>query len=358
MKNRKGTIKAKITKTHFKDRKNGNRKLKQLMKTKFKAYKRKKRVRQYNSDEDGEEVIPGDPEECMEQKTMVTNDNEDISETRGSRNGPSSEAKDAEEEGDSNDDDDDDDDETGGKRSKGNEGWADVMTKILTRRVDSKRPAILAKGRTDQEIARKKEIEKSKAQGFEIDGSEANPVAKDGAKTSYEREKSVKQMKRELRAKLIEKKTWENLGRVKPDVLNREKERALQRIATRGVVQLFNAVRDRQKTVAVKMNEVGGSEIKRERVMKSMTKGDFLDVLKQKAKSIPLKDAVKLEKKEATKADTGTKPTWNVFSEKFMLGAKMKDWDKDSDSNSDIWENDETLIKNENDNSPSSSDEG
>ncbi|EGT31081.1 hypothetical protein CAEBREN_13530 [Caenorhabditis brenneri] len=55
------------------------------------------------------------------------------------------------------------------------------------------------------------------------------------------KEKSLKHSVKEYRTKL---------AMVKPDITtDREKERNLRRIATKGVVQLFNAVSDRQKTM-------------------------------------------------------------------------------------------------------------
>ena len=48
----------------------------------------------------------------------------------------------------------------------------------------------------------------------------------------------------------------------------------------RGVVQLFNAVRKQQKDIDEKLSQVGSSIRKREKVMKSVSKGAFLDMLK------------------------------------------------------------------------------
>ena len=48
----------------------------------------------------------------------------------------------------------------------------------------------------------------------------------------------------------------------------------------RGVVQLFNAVKKQQKLVEDKLDDVGKSEYKKDKVMQSMTKGKFMDVLK------------------------------------------------------------------------------
>lgn len=106
------------------------------------------------------------------------------------------------------------------------------------------------------------------------------------------------------------KRAWEMMCREKPDVVkDRETERALQRISTRcvklflfnvlrnlkpdipfliptctflfrGVVQLFNAVRKHQKTIDIKVKEVGGSERKKAKLLSSVSKKDFIDVLR------------------------------------------------------------------------------
>lgn len=62
----------------------------------------------------------------------------------------------------------------------------------------------------------------------------------------------------------------------------------------RGVVQLFNAVRQHQKNVDDKMKEVGGSERKRAKVLSSISKKDFIDVLR--GTGVNSKAAVKTEK--------------------------------------------------------------
>lgn len=48
----------------------------------------------------------------------------------------------------------------------------------------------------------------------------------------------------------------------------------------RGVVQLFNAVRKHQKTVDEKVKEVGGSERKKAKLLSSISKKDFINVLR------------------------------------------------------------------------------
>ncbi len=51
-------------------------------------------------------------------------------------------------------------------------------------------------------------------------------------------------------------------------------------------MQLFNAVRKQQKSLEEKLKEVGSSELKRDKVLKSVSKGDFLDILKQTTPNI------------------------------------------------------------------------
>ncbi|XP_011416606.3 RRP15-like protein [Magallana gigas] len=197
------------------------------------------------------------------------------------------------------DDDDDDDDDEGNILSQLDErlsdsethtdskaGLADAMAKILKKQIPAHQQIILAKGTTDKELAKKR-------QNIDEDS----------------RETQVSQQKKRL---------WEEMGRTKPNPLEKERERKLQRIAQRGVVQLFNAVRKQQKVLDEKIKEVGSSELKREKVEKSMTKDKFLDILKS-ADSKPEKIEIKKEEK------------WSALREDFMMGAKMKDWDKESD---------------------------
>eukprot|EP00058_Branchiostoma_floridae_P015282 XP_002600770.1 hypothetical protein BRAFLDRAFT_127520 [Branchiostoma floridae] len=130
--------------------------------------------------------------------------------------------------------------------TSGNAGWADAMAKILGKQVaNNKQTPILVKN---------KEFEKRKEK---------------------EREEKKEQTK-----KAGVKRQWEEMGRVKPDVTEKERERALQRIATRGVVQLFNAVKKEQKTIQDKLQEAGPTESKRAKAMSSISKGSFLDKLK------------------------------------------------------------------------------
>ncbi|XP_007481475.1 RRP15-like protein [Monodelphis domestica] len=179
-----------------------------------------------------------------------------------------------------------------------NAGWADAMAKILNKKTPKSKPTILIKN---------KELEKEK--------------------------EKEKQERLEKRKQLDKKREWEMMCRVKPDVVkDKEIERNLQRIATRGVVQLFNAVRKHQKNVDEKMKEVGGSVRKRAKLMSTVTKKDFISVLRgvdgSKEGRNPTGQNPK-DKQAKEKSEQGS--SWNILRDDFMMGATMKDWDKESD---------------------------
>ncbi|KAM4772667.1 RRP15-like protein [Rhinophrynus dorsalis] len=177
-----------------------------------------------------------------------------------------------------------------------NKGWADAMAKILNKKVsESKTSTILVKSK-----ALEKEKEKDKLE------------------------------KLEKKKQLDKKRQWEMMCRVKPDVVkDKEVERNLQRIATRGVVQLFNAVRTHQGNINEKMKQVGGSERKRSKLISSVSKKDFIDVLRGKESKMQTGSETRGTKKVTVKSEDA--PEWNILRDDFMMGASMKDWDKDSE---------------------------
>ncbi|XP_069810795.1 RRP15-like protein [Dendropsophus ebraccatus] len=176
-----------------------------------------------------------------------------------------------------------------------NQGWAEAMAKILNKKTPSdKAGTILVKSKALQ-----KEKEKEK------------------------------QERLEKKKEFDKKRQWEMMCRVKPDVVkDREAERNLQRIATRGVVQLFNAVRTHQGNMSDKMKEVGRSERKKSKLMASVSKKDFIHVLRgQESKG----EAGERHGAKKAAATTRQASEWNILRDDFMMGASMKDWDKDSD---------------------------
>nr|XP_056708834.1 RRP15-like protein [Euleptes europaea] len=142
----------------------------------------------------------------------------------------------------------------------------------------------------------------------------------------------------EKRRQLDKKREWEEMCRVKPDVVkDRETERNLQRIATRGVVQLFNAVRKHQRNVEEKAKEAGSSDRKRAKLISSVSKRDFIDVLRgMEGTEMERNTGRKSVKSKQGRSKSEEGPAWSILRDDFMMGASMKDWDKESDGEGNI----------------------
>ncbi|XP_026478749.1 RRP15-like protein [Ctenocephalides felis] len=203
------------------------------------------------------------------------------------------------------------------KRSK-NEGWADSMAKILkSNKPKGKSTIVLAKAKKICEVIPKATVDYN----FEIvnEIKEEKPDIKGLHKIENKDQKKKKK-------DIIQ-------FRIKPSILDKDRERTLSKIATRGVVQLFNAVRTQQRDISNKLKEAGPLERKQDKVLKNIDKRAFLDVLMGGKRSISqqVDGPVKTEKQIDSK--------WNVLRDDFMLESKLKDWDKEDDSE----ENDETI---------------
>ncbi|XP_011052468.1 PREDICTED: RRP15-like protein isoform X2 [Acromyrmex echinatior] len=200
-----------------------------------------------------------------------------------------------------------------------NAGWADVMQKILkTNKPKRKKTLVLAKAKKlcDIKIKEKEDIP------FEIDG------IKEEIKT--ESDEDIDKTSVTLNTAPTKSRITKNSGiRIKPSITDREHERMLQKIATKGVVQLFNAVRQQQVEIKKKLSQAGPLERKREQVFKNINKNAFLDILMGGSKSIPIDNDVKSEN-SVMQTDDKNKDhkMWSVLRDNFVMGAKLKDWDK------------------------------
>ena len=209
-------------------------------------------------------------------------------------------------------------------KTEGNPGWADAMHKILqTRKPKRKKTIVLSKAKKLFDV-KKKENEENVS--FEIEKLKEE-VETFKEEVENKDEKSVTQSKERRK---------NNLGiRVKPSIIDRERERMLQKIATKGVVQLFNAVKQQQGEINQKLSKAGPLERKRERVLKNIDKCAFLDVLMGGSKSIPIDNNIKDETEENKSRKQKDKETWNVLREDFVMGTKLKDWDRKSKEDED-----------------------
>ncbi|KAG0168772.1 hypothetical protein DFQ30_004348 [Apophysomyces sp. BC1015] len=101
-------------------------------------------------------------------------------------------------------------------------------------------------------------------------------------------ERKIEDEKLEYRARKLlssEKKALKSKGRVVPDYTTFEYEKKLRKVATRGVVKLFNAIRTQQKVTEVAVTKAAETRKTRNAVEKAkdvstMSKSSFLDLLK------------------------------------------------------------------------------
>jgi hypothetical protein len=120
-----------------------------------------------------------------------------------------------------------------------------------------------------------------------------------------------------------------------------ESESTHRRVATRGVVALFNTISKHQQQKLQEQHESGILSKSNSEDIKAMTKHGFLDMLKKTGSSqSDLKESTDTVKK--IKADVGgakTSKGWNALKDDFMMNSKLKDWDKamsdDEDSDDD-----------------------
>lgn len=218
--------------------------------------------------------------------------------------------------------------------------WANALKKVLktSKNPEDGQSKVLSKAKKMSEIERIK-VER-KGYGFEIEGEVKPDTKAEDNETTKEIVKRMKQ-RREIRENLLSL-------RVKPTILDREREKTFQKIGTKGIVQLFNAVRAQQKDLDIKLQEAGKPEYKREKVLKSVKKKTFLDALMNgpRAKSEFVDNAIKdeavprkrVKKEEADSDDSDThKSIWSALKEDFMTN--NKNWDKSDEeegaSNSD-----------------------
>ncbi|XP_039281452.1 RRP15-like protein [Nilaparvata lugens] len=213
---------------------------------------------------------------------------------------------------------DDNDAENNESKIKYNPGWADAMAKILrTNKPKRKKTIVLSKAKKLKASVDEEEIE-DKKESFVI---EAKPDS--NALRTEEEPVSTKSIKLEQTRKHVDrirKKDRDSKGRFKPSILEKDREKILCRIATKGVVQLFNAVRDQQKTIEKKIKTAGSSDSKQEKVLKSVNKTEFLNTLMK-----PTKSQLVPPKVEEPAIDESQ---WSVLRDDFMMSTKLKDWDK------------------------------
>lgn len=101
---------------------------------------------------------------------------------------------------------------------------------------------------------------------------------------------------------------------VLPNYTTLAKDRQLRKIATKGVVALFNAITKHQQSANLQVE----SKLKKQQQVevKAMSKANFLNLLKDNTEKASTSD-------------------WKVLDDKFMMGAKLKHWDQSEDEMDD-----------------------
>ena len=121
-----------------------------------------------------------------------------------------------------------------------------------------------------------------------------------------------------------------------------DRERTFRKIAQKGVVQLFNAVKGQQSEITRRLGTTK-LESKREEIIKNQgNKKEFLDVLMSgpRSKSELIDQPVKNEKgfkflkNESSDEEPAKESTWSALKDNFMTG-KNVGWDKESDEEDD-----------------------
>lgn len=181
-----------------------------------------------------------------------------------------------------------------------NAGWADAMARVLKSKKPKKSRSII--------LSRAKKLNENAKSVNEKASFEARDVSQEVSSLNEQHPRR----KREMLSKC----------RVKPSIGDRDRERRLNRIATRGMVQLFNAVRQHQQNLDCQVKER-----KKDKLVKSLDKRAFLDILMGHSQSESLGSSVKLE--ADIKEEGEEQLTWPVLHDDFMIGtARLKDWDK------------------------------
>ncbi|KAI8474980.1 MAG: Metallo-dependent phosphatase-like protein [Monoraphidium minutum] len=163
-----------------------------------------------------------------------------------------------------------------------------------------------------------------------------------GVQKRRQEEEGDAEARREAKKQRLAMKKRGHLGipRKGADPSHDAREKSLQRLATRGVVLLFNAVNKAQRQKAEA--EAAGGVAKRKAAAAKLGKASFLVELQQAATvGVPLGAVGGMAAAPAAArgaAAGGGAPGWGVLGEGFpglTGGSKMKDWDKRASSDED-----------------------
>lgn len=227
-------------------------------------------------------------------------------------------------------------------------GFAASMAKVLKiKDADNQKSLILSKATKVEDIKKKLD----KGFGFEIDGEVKDEnSANEDSKNEIVRRKILERRKVSIflicvtintnfTIFIIQKYKRILELRVKPSFADIERERTFKKIATKGVVQLFNAVRGQQKDISKKMQSAGKLESRREKVLQNVSQKAFLNALMSgdRAQSQLIdnpvkKEDVKDESESSDEEDNYKSKTWGPLRNDYFTN-QNSGWDKVEDEN-------------------------
>ena len=138
---------------------------------------------------------------------------------------------------------------------------------------------------------------------------------------------------REAKQARLTRKEANEKNMVRPNISSVDHERQLKKMATKGVVALFNAITTYQRDSKQKEKKIRDAKSKdaskeTKKAILTGPKNNMLKVLRtsQAEPSKTSGDAARTGAADAPGAPGAAQ--WNVLKDDFMIGAKMKDWDQ------------------------------
>lgn len=201
-----------------------------------------------------------------------------------------------------------------------NTGWANALAKVLQQeKPKHKKYLVLSRAKKLADG-----VDAEKKLPFELEeNSDVKPnVVEFDTKPSTDDLEIAMTERRERNDKLLQL-------RVKPSLMDQDRERSLKRISTKGVVQLFNAVRTQQRDLVDRLDKAGPLDHKRDEVLNNINKRQFLDMLMggKRAKSENIDNPIKDE------GDDTQPSQWSVLRDDFMTNKKLAShWNNDENN--------------------------
>lgn len=196
-----------------------------------------------------------------------------------------------------------------GDGSAANSAWADAMSKLLNSSVTKKKDFILAKAKKDKDLVNKPKVVSS----FEVvseDGKSKLVTPQD--ESTDKKDKNVKSVNK--KAELL-KKVVRSADQCDP-----AKESKLLAIATKGVVQLFNAVNSQLSKIEKEVDNAGSRESNKSKARAAINEETFMETLEEMDDETEVRkdEPVAKKGKRSTKKLKGpSQPFAQVFSDDF-----------------------------------------